>query len=236
MRSDGRQPNQLRNIVITPHFLKHPAGSCLFEMGNTRVVCSVMLEDNVPPFLKGSGKGWLTAEYNMIPGSSFQRISRERAKVGGRTQEIQRLIGRALRSAVDLDLLGEKSLVIDCDVLDADGGTRTASITGAYVALCLAIKKLSKNNLFLTKVVKNAVAAISVGMVNGVPTLDLHYDDDKNADVDMNVVKTSQNQYVEIQGTAEKATFDRAKLDELLKLADLGIEQLFAAQEKAIKG
>lgn len=190
-----------------------------------------MVEDSVPPFLKNSGKGWLTAEYNMLPASSSQRIGRERYKVGGRTHEIQRLIGRALRTAVNLKGLGEKSLLIDCDVLDADGGTRTASITGAYVALALATRKLG-----LSAALKDPVAAISVGMVRGTPCLDLHYDDDKAADVDMNVVMNTKGQFIEIQGTAESAPFDRQAHDQLLALAEKGIRELFECQQKVLLG
>ena len=234
MRSDGRQSDQLRPIKMTPGYLNNPTGSCLIEMGKTRVICSVVLEETVPHFLKGSGKGWLTAEYSMLPGSSAERVMRERNKVGGRTHEIQRLIGRSLRACVDLAALGERSLLVDCDVLDADGGTRTAAITGSYVALVLAIRRLSSKVPGLQGALKTAVAAVSVGIVNGIACLDLHYDDDKVAEVDMNVVKTGENKYVEVQGTAESVAFDRAGLDRLLALADKGIEQLFAAQRKAL--
>ena len=172
-RFDGRKPDELRPISITPGYLAHPAGSCLISVGKTRVVCSAMLEETVPPFLKGSGKGWLTAEYNMLPASSSQRVSRERTKVGGRTHEIQRLIGRSLRTAVDLSKFGERSLLVDCDVLDADGGTRTAAITGSYVAVSIALKKLTGRVPSISSAMKVAVAAVSVGMVKGVPCLDL---------------------------------------------------------------
>jgi ribonuclease PH len=204
-------------------------------MGKTRVICSVMLEETVPPFLKGSGKGWVTAEYAMLPGSSPQRVGRERQKVGGRTHEIQRLIGRALRTCVDMSLLGERSLLIDCDVLDADGGTRTAAITGAYVALALALKKLTPAFPAFSSALKTAVAAVSVGIVRGTPCLDLHYDDDKDAEVDMNIVKTAQGKYVEVQGTAENAPFDQTALDRLLALGAKGIEELLAIQRKALE-
>lgn len=236
IRSDGRKKDELRPVRITPNFMEHPSGSCLIEVGKTRVICSAILENSVPLWLKGQGTGWLTAEYSMLPGSSSQRISRERSKLGGRTQEIQRLIGRSLRACIDLKALGEKSLMIDCDVLDADGGTRTAAITGSYVAVMLAIQKLSKEFPELKNVMKCAVAAVSVGVVEGVPTLDLHYDDDKRAHVDMNIVKTSENKYVEVQGTAENAAFDRSELGELLDLADLGIQSLFQAQKAALGG
>ncbi len=230
IRSDARLANQLRPVRVTPNFQRAATGSCLFELGNTRVVCSVMIDDSVPSFLKGSGKGWLTAEYNMLPASSTQRIQRERFKVGGRTHEIQRLIGRTLRTAVNMNALGERSMLIDCDVIDADGGTRTASITGAYIALALATKKLGLN------VLKDPVAAVSVGMVRGTPCLDLHYDDDKAAEVDMNVVMNSKGQFIEIQGTAESAPFDRAQHDQLLQLAEKGIRELFEQQQKVLAG
>lgn len=234
-RFDGRQPDQLRPVKITPHYLSHPSGSCLIEFGGTRVICSAMLEETVPPFLKGSGKGWLTAEYSMLPASSSQRVPRERSKLGGRTSEIQRLIGRSLRAAIDLNALGERSLLVDCDVLDADGGTRTAAITGAYVAVVFALRKLQSNLPSLLSAVKVGVAAVSVGVIGGVPCLDLPYEEDKQADVDMNVVKTSAGKYIEVQGTAEGATFDRAALDSLLGLADKGLEELFALQRKVLE-
>jgi ribonuclease PH len=235
MRSDGRRPDELRPVKITPNFLSAPPGSCLIEMGGTRVVCSAMIDETVPQWLKGKGQGWLTAEYSMLPASSPQRVGRERAKLGGRTQEIQRLIGRSLRTCLDLSLLGERSVLIDCDVLDADGGTRTAAITGAYVAVALALKKIQPRVPVL-HALRNSVAAVSVGIVGGVPSLDLHYDDDKRADVDMNVVKTADGRYVEVQGTAEGAPFDRNGLNQLLELADRGIAELFAAQKKVLGG
>ena len=231
MRSDGRSADELRKVVLTPGYLNHPPGSCLIEVGKTRVICSASIEDGVPGFLRGSGKGWLTAEYSMLPGSTSSRNNRERFKVGGRTQEIQRLIGRSLRMAVDLKALGERTIMLDCDVLDADGGTRTASITGAWVALKLALqKRQSENPLFPSSVIRHCVAAVSVGVVNGIPTLDLHYDDDFNADVDMNVVKADGGAYVEVQGTGENQPFPRQQLDEMLALADKGIDQLMEAQ------
>ncbi len=233
-RFDGRKPDELRPIKITPHYLSHPAGSCLIEMGNTRVICSAMLEESVPPWLKGGGKGWLTAEYSMLPASSTQRVGRERAKVGGRTHEIQRLIGRSLRTCVDLGRFGERSLLVDCDVIDADGGTRTASITGSFVAVMLALKKLGGRVPGIEKSVNAAVAAVSVGMVKGVPCLDLNYEEDKSAEVDMNVVKTSKDQFVEVQGTAEGSPFDQAALDAMLVLANKGIRELLSAQEKVL--
>lgn len=234
-RNDGRRPDQLRPVKITPNYLAHPAGSCLIEMGNTRVVCSAMLEETVPHFLKGSGKGWLTAEYSMLPACSKQRVQRERAKVGGRTHEIQRLIGRSLRTCVDLSKFGERSLLIDCDVLDADGGTRTASITGAYVAVALALKKLTGQVPQINGALKCAVAAISVGIVNGVACLDLNYEEDKDAEVDMNVVRTSSQKFVEVQGTAEGVPFDDSALQDLLSVAKKGIDELFQMQKRVIE-
>jgi len=233
MRSDGRRPDELRPVKITPNFLAAPPGSCLIEMGGTKVVCSAMIENSVPQWMKGSGKGWLTAEYSMLPASSPQRVSRERSKVGGRTSEIQRLIGRSLRACLDLSALGERSVLLDCDVLDADGGTRTAAITGAYVALVLGLRKVQKE-IPVLQALRGAVAAVSVGVIRGKPCLDLHYDDDKSADVDMNVVKTSEGKYVEVQGTGEGASFGRDELDSLLALADKGIAELFAAQKKIL--
>jgi ribonuclease PH len=234
MRVDGRSQNEIRPVKITTGYLKHPAGSCLIEMGNTRVVCSAILEDSVPPFLKNSGKGWLTAEYSMLPASSSQRIQRERSKVGGRTQEIQRLIGRSLRSCVNLSMLGERSILIDCDVLDADGGTRTASITGSYVAVALALNHLEKKYSGISKALQFAVAAVSVGIVGGTPVLDLNYPEDKDAEVDMNIVMTSKQEYIEVQGTAEGKPFKQTQLNHLLELASQGIAELFSIQQEAI--
>ncbi len=229
-RHDGRLSNQLRPLKITPHFLAAPAGSCLIEFGGTRVICSAVIENSVPPFLKGKGRGWLTAEYSMLPGSSSTRIVRERSKIGGRTQEIQRLIGRSLRSSMHFEALGERSILVDCDVIDADGGTRTASITGAYVALALAIQKTPE----LANVLKTPVAAVSVGIVEGAPVLDLDYYEDKDAGVDMNVVMTGEDQLIEVQGTGESQPFNRQELNALLDLAGEGIQSLFLAQKQAL--
>ncbi len=233
-RSDGRQNNEIRPVKIIPGFLAHPAGSCLIEMGKTRVICIAMVEESVPPFLKGSGKGWLTAEYNMLPASSSQRIIRERVKIGGRTHEIQRLIGRSLRTCLDLSVVGERSVLVDCDVIDADGGTRTAAITGAYVAVALAAKKLRSTTPSLERALRCSVAAVSVGVCSGTAVLDLPYSEDKIAEVDMNVVRTSEGKYVEVQGTGETATFGDETLQELLKLATRGIDELFAIQKKVL--
>lgn len=235
-RHDGRKPDELRPIKITTQYLTNPAGSCLIEMGKTRVVCSAFLEESVPGWLKGQGKGWLTAEYSMLPGCSSQRVQRERNKVGGRTHEIQRLIGRSLRACVDLKAFGERSLLVDCDVIDADGGTRTASITGAYVAVALALKKLKVTVPTIENALKVSVAAISVGMVNGVACLDLNYEEDKDAEVDMNVVRTSQNRFIEVQGTAENQAFDDGQMEQMITLAKKGIEELFLAQRKVLQG
>lgn len=195
-----------------------------------------MLEETVPPFLKGSGKGWLTAEYAMLPASSPQRVGRERYKIGGRTHEIQRLIGRSLRICVDLAKLGERSLLVDCDVLDADGGTRTAAITGSYIAVALAVRRLKGVVPDPDKLLKTSVAAVSVGVVRGTPCLDLHYDDDKDAEVDMNIVMTGQGKYVEVQGTAENEPFGKDGLDTMLALGNKGIQELFAIQKKVLEG
>jgi len=234
-RNDGRQPNQLRPVKITTHYLTHATGSCLIEMGGTKVICSAMVEESVPGFLKGSGKGWLTAEYSMLPGSSSQRIQRERQKVGGRTHEIQRLIGRSLRTCIDLGQLGERSILVDCDVVDADGGTRTASITGAYVAVVLAIKKIQQKAPSLVPLIKTGVAAVSVGIVKGVPCLDLNYEEDKDAEVDMNIVRTGSNRFVEVQGTAEGVPFEDSALNSLIELGKKGIQELLEIQKKVLE-
>jgi ribonuclease PH len=237
MRSDKRPANELRATTITPNYLMHAEGSVLIESGNTRVICTASVEDRVPQFLRGSGRGWVTAEYGMLPRSTSTRTQREAAagKVGGRTQEIQRLIGRSLRSVTNLAALGERTIWIDCDVIQADGGTRTASITGAFVALALALEKLRDRGTLSAVPLIDYVAAISVGIVDGEPLLDLAYDDDSRAQVDMNVVKTGSGQFIEVQGTAEGLPFDRASLDMLLTLADAGIAQLVEKQ-KAIVG
>jgi ribonuclease PH len=221
---------------MTPGYLKHPAGSVLIEMGETRVLCTASLEDRVPSFLHGSGEGWVTGEYGMIPGATDTRNPREsmRGRPSGRTLEIQRLIGRALRSIVDRSLLGDRTLWIDCEVLQADGGTRTASITGGFVALCLALQKLRKDKVIKRPVLSGMLAAISVGIVEGQPVLDLDYVEDAAAEVDMNVARTNAGRYVEIQGTAETAPFDRQQLDALLDLAEKGIERLHVEQREVL--
>jgi ribonuclease PH len=237
MRSDKRPADQLRDTKLTPHYLEHAEGSVLIEAGRTRVICAASVEDRVPPFLRNSGKGWVTAEYGMLPRSTTTRTQREAAagKVGGRTQEIQRLIGRSLRSITKLTAFGERTIWIDCDVIQADGGTRTASITGAFVALALAFETLRKRDAIIDIPLLDYVAATSVGIVDGEPLLDLAYDDDSRADVDMNIVKTGNGRFVEVQGTAEAMPFGRDALIALLDLADLGIRQLVDKQ-RAIVG
>ena len=237
MRSDHRPANELRDTKLTPGYLDHAEGSVFIEAGRTRVICTASVEDRVPQFLRNSGKGWVTAEYGMLPRATNTRMQRESTagKVGGRTQEIQRLIGRSLRAVTNLTALGERSIWIDCDVIQADGGTRTASITGAYVALALALEKLRERDLIRTIPLADYVAAISVGIVDGEPLLDLAYDDDSRAEVDMNVVKTGDGRFIEVQGTAEALPFGRDALNTLLDLADQGIRQLVDKQ-RAIVG
>jgi ribonuclease PH len=236
MRSDNRSANQLRETTITPDYLLHAEGSVLIAAGRTKVICTASVEDRVPPFLRNSGRGWVTAEYGMLPRATSTRTTREAAsgKVGGRTQEIQRLIGRSLRAVTTLQALGERTIWIDCDVIQADGGTRTASITGAFVALALALEKLRARDLIRTIPLVDFVAATSVGIVDGEPLLDLAYDDDSRADVDMNVVKTGDGRYIEVQGTAEAMPFGREGLNQLLSLADQGIDELVAKQRALV--
>src|SRR6187401_2685958 len=236
MRIDQRASNQLRPTHIHPQYLLHPEGSVLIESGRTKVICTASVEDRVPPFLRNTGKGWVTAEYGMLPRATSTRTQREATagKVGGRTQEIQRLIGRSLRSVTRMNELGERTIWIDCDVIQADGGTRTASITGGFVALALAIKKMREGGALKTLPLQDYVAATSVGVVAGTPMLDLAYDEDSKADVDMNVVKTSDGRFIELQGTAETTPFKRSELDELLALADKGIAALMACQRDVI--
>lgn len=237
MRTDGRADDQLRATKITPDYLVTAEGSALIEVGHTRVLCTATVEDSVPPFLRGTGKGWITAEYSMLPRATVTRTPREvtKGKPSGRTHEIQRLIGRALRSVVDLTVLGERSILIDCDVLQADGGTRTAAITGSYVALAIAVGTLVNFKVLSTSPLVDSVAATSVGIVGGVPLLDLSYEEDSRADIDMNLVMTGSNKFIEIQATAERAPFDDPQLVELLTLARTGIAQLRTLQEQAIR-
>ncbi len=232
-----RLNDQMRPVRIIPGFLKHPDGSVLIETGDTRVLCSAMVEERVPPFLKGSNTGWVTAEYSLLPASTETRSPREaaRGKISGRTSEIQRLIGRSLRGIVDLDKLGERTIWIDCDVIQADGGTRTASVTGSFVALYLALKKLKDNGTIESIPINDYVAAISVGIVEGIPVLDLEYVEDSAADVDMNVIMTGRGDFVEIQGTGEKSVFSRQDLDALLGLAQKGIQELIALQKNILE-
>ncbi|MDP2025031.1 ribonuclease PH [Sulfuriferula sp.] len=235
-RPSQRQPDQLRTLNITRHFTRHAEGSVLMACGDTQVICTASVVEKVPPFLKGKNQGWLTAEYGMLPRATDSRMDREaaRGKQTGRTQEIQRLIGRSLRAAIDLTQLGERTIHIDCDVIQADGGTRTASITGAYVALHDAIGTLLTSGLLAASPLRNAVAAISVGMYQGTPVLDLDYLEDAGCDTDMNVVMTGSGGLIEVQGTAEGASYTRAELNAMLDLADSGIAQLIVAQKAAL--
>jgi ribonuclease PH len=235
MRVDGRKADELRKVKIVRNYIKAAEGSVLIEMGDTKVICTATVENSVPPFLRGKGTGWVTAEYAMLPRSSAQRIQRERGKVGGRTYEIQRLIGRSLRSVVDMKLLGERSVLIDCDVVQADGGTRTASITGAYVALVEALRHIKKQGLIQTVPVTDFLAAISVGIVDGKPMLDLCYREDSSAEVDMNLVMTGKGGIVEVQGTAEGKPFSKSELGKLLALGEKGITALIKKQKDLLK-
>jgi len=234
IRNDGRKADELRKIKITRNYIKSAEGSVLIEMGDTRVICTATVENSVPPFLRGKGTGWVTAEYAMLPRSSGQRIQRERSKVGGRTHEIQRLIGRSLRSIVDMQALGERSVLIDCDVIEADGGTRTASITGAYIALVDALRHVKNQRLIEAVPVIDYLAAISVGIVDGKPMLDLCYTEDSSAEVDMNLVMTGKGKIVEVQGTAEGEPFSREELDKLLALGEKGIRALVKIQKEIL--
>jgi ribonuclease PH len=235
-RSDGRSPAELRPTRLTPEFLVHAEGSVLIEVGRTRVVCSASVEERVPPFLRNTGKGWVTAEYGMLPRATTTRTQREATagKVGGRTQEIQRLIGRSLRSVTRLPELGERTIWVDCDVIQADGGTRTASITGGFVALVLALQKMRENKQLDSIPVDDYVAATSVGIINGTPMLDLCYEEDSKAEVDMNIIKTGKGRFIEVQGTAEGKPFDRDALDGLIDLAGAGITALVALQREIV--
>jgi ribonuclease PH len=235
-RSDGRASADLRPTRLTPGFLLHAEGSVLIEVGRTKVVCAASVEDRVPPFLRNTGKGWVTAEYGMLPRATSTRTQREATagKVGGRTQEIQRLIGRSLRSVTRLPELGERTVWIDCDVIQADGGTRTASITGGFVALVLALQRMREAGQIKSIPVQDYVAATSVGVVGGLPMLDLAYDEDSRADVDMNIIKTGDGRFIEIQGTAEGPPFERQALDDLMALGDKGIKELVALQRTIV--
>lgn len=236
MRSDGRGAGSLRNIIITRDYIKHAEGAVLVEFGDTKVVCTASVEESVPPFLRGKGTGWVTAEYSMLPRATHTRSVREaaRGKIGGRTHEIQRLIGRSLRAVTDLTLLGERSILIDCDVLQADGGTRTASITGAYVALVDALQLLVERGALQSVPIKEAVAAVSVGVVKGEILVDLNYVEDSAAEVDMNFVMTSSDRFVEVQGTAESEPFTVEQMDGMRMAAMAGIRKLFGIQKEAL--
>lgn len=237
MRFDGRKKNELRPVHIETNYIKHPEGSVLISVGDTKVICTASVDDRVPPFMRGEGKGWITAEYSMLPRATEQRTMREstKGKVTGRTMEIQRLIGRALRAVVDLEALGEKTIWIDCDVIQADGGTRTASITGAFVAMAIALDKLQEAGKISSYPIKSYLAATSVGMVEELgAVLDLNYHEDSKALVDMNVIMTGAEEFVELQGTGEEATFTRHQLNELLDLASEGLQQLFTVQQEAL--
>jgi ribonuclease PH len=236
VRSDGRQPDELRPVSFEPGYTRHAEGSVLVAFGGTRVLCTASVEPRVPPWLKGRGSGWVTAEYGMLPRSTHTRSPREasRGKQGGRTLEIQRLIGRSLRAVIDLEALGERTVTLDCDVLQADGGTRTASITGSYVALCLAARSLTEARQIDTSPIHGQIAAVSVGIVEGTPVLDLDYSEDSDAETDMNVVMNEAGGFVEVQGTAEGHAFQRDELDRLLDLASAGIGELLAAQRAVL--
>ena len=236
-RSDNRTPDQMRPVNIVPDYIKTAEGSVLIEVGNTRVICTASVEESVPTFLRNTGKGWVTAEYGMLPRSTLTRSPREsaRGRIGGRTHEIQRLIGRSLRAVTDLQHLGERSIFLDCDVIQADGGTRTASITGAFVALGLALEKLVEAGTLTSVPVKDLVAAVSVGIVDGEPLLDLSYEEDSRADVDMNFVMTAGNKFVEVQATAEHQVFDDKQLENMIALARHGLRSLLAKQQSVLK-
>ncbi|MBI3601453.1 MAG: ribonuclease PH [Candidatus Omnitrophica bacterium] len=233
-RPDGRKPDQLRKIKVTKNYMKNAEGSCLIEFGQTKVICTASVEEGVPPFLKGSGQGWVTAEYGMLPRSCNTRIRRE--KTSGRTEEIQRLVGRSLRCVVDMTKLAERTIRMDCDVIQGDGGTRTASITGGFIALADALLWLRKKNLIAGVPLKDYVAAVSVGVFEGTPVLDLNYAEDSKAQLDMNIVMVGHGQFVEVQGTGEGRTFSEGQMSALLKLAKKGIKELLAIEQKHLPG
>ncbi len=236
LRSDGRAPDQMRPVLITPNFIKHAEGSALIDVGDTRVICTASIQEKVPPFLYRTGRGWVTAEYGMLPRATSERTEREasRGRQGGRTMEIQRLIGRSLRAAVNPEMLGERTVWIDCDVLQADGGTRTASITGSFVALALALGRLYVDGNLGSWPINSFVAAVSVGVLNGVPSLDLNYEEDSKAAVDMNVVATDKGRFVELQGTGETGTFTEEEMNSMLALAKSGIAALIEKQREVL--
>ncbi|MBC8079719.1 MAG: ribonuclease PH [Gorillibacterium sp.] len=236
MRNDGRQQDQIRSVTITPSYIKYAEGSVFIEVGNTKVICTASVEERVPPFMKGQGRGWITAEYSMLPRATQTRNQREavKGKLSGRTMEIQRLIGRALRSVVSLEKLGERTITLDCDVIQADGGTRTTSISGAFVAMVLAIHKLYEAKMITRYPINDFLAAVSVGVVAEARLLDLNYEEDSKAKVDMNVVMTGNGKFVEVQGTGEDAPFSREEMDELLRLAEIGINSMIEEQKKVL--
>ncbi len=235
-RTDGRAADQLRPVVIQPNFVKHAEGSALIEVGDTRVICTASVQEKVPPFLYRTGRGWVTAEYGMLPRATSERTEREaaRGKQGGRTMEIQRLIGRSLRAAINAEMLGERTIWLDCDVIQADGGTRTASITGAYVALVLALSRLYVDGNLVSWPISSFVAAVSVGILGGVPSLDLNYEEDSKAGVDMNVVATDKGRFIELQGTGEGATFSDEEMTAMMALAKSGIMSLIEKQRQVL--
>jgi ribonuclease PH len=236
LRSDGRQFNELRKVQITPHYIKHAEGSVLIEFGDTKVICTATVDERVPPFMKGEGRGWVTAEYSMLPRATQVRNQREAAKgkLGGRTMEIQRLIGRALRSVVNLSALGERTITLDCDVIQADGGTRTTSITGAFIALVYAVDRIVTTHKLPVFPIEDYLASVSVGVLDGQALLDLNYIEDSHVKVDMNVVMTGKGEFVEVQGTGEESPFSRAEMDELLRLAEAGIGELIGMQKQIL--
>lgn len=236
LREDSREVDNIRKVNVIRNYTIHAEGSVLISFGNTKVICTASVSDKVPPFLRGQGKGWITAEYSMLPRATGERTQREsvKGKLSGRTMEIQRLIGRSLRSCIDLDKLGERTITIDCDVIQADGGTRTASITGGYIALAMAVERMVRNGELAENPLISKVAAISVGIVSGIPMIDLKYSEDSAAEVDMNVVMNDKGEFIEVQGTGEEATYTRAELNTLLDMAEAGIRQLLDIQEKTL--
>lgn len=236
LREDSREVDNIRKVNVIRNYTIHAEGSVLISFGNTKVICTASVSDKVPPFLRGQGKGWITAEYSMLPRATGERTQREsvKGKLSGRTMEIQRLIGRSLRSCIDLDKLGERTITIDCDVIQADGGTRTASITGGYIALAMAVERMVRNGELVENPLISKVAAISVGIVSGIPMIDLKYSEDSAAEVDMNVVMNDKGEFIEVQGTGEEATYTRAELNTLLDMAEAGIRQLLDIQGKTL--
>jgi len=237
-RNDGRKPDELRKVKVTKNYIKYAEGSCLIEFGNTKIITTASVEQGVPSFMRGKGLGWVTAEYSMIPRSCRSRVPREASKgrLGGRTQEIQRLVGRSMRSIVNMRKLGERTIWMDCDVIQADGSTRCASITGSFISLALALEKIRKDKLIDSIPLADHVAAVSVGIVNGVRMLDLDYDEDSNSEVDMNIIMTGGGKFIELQGTAERKPFAKSDMDHMAELAHKGVNELVALQKKVLKG